>query len=182
MSFYFTSCIPMKWPLWLGLILPMGLLHLLTWLLLLISPALCRETDQERAKLWVKEVVAIGFILFLFELAWGIQLAALSTNTDVATTATLQSLFIVASAFLGFTAVLHFCFLQPLNRKYEHPSNCESTPERSSFQERNSSQERNSLQEPATPVSMSSMDAIEVISTSNLSDEGDSIVSKHADL
>ena len=167
----------MKWPLWLGIILPAGLLHVLTWLLLLVSPLIHRKHGTEntlssKAKLWVKEVAAIGSILFLFELAWGIQLPMLSTSPTVATAAALQSVFIVASAFLGFSALLHFCFLQPGDRKRKKPA-------RDSSSYRESSPERNSLQEPITP---SSVDTIEVISLPNFTDENENIVSKLADL
>ena len=164
----------MKWPLWLGIILPVGCLHVLTWLTLLISFLIHRKAGTS-SSFWIKEVVAIGSILFLFELAWGIQLPMLSTSPTVATAAALQSIFIVASAFLGFTALLQFCFLQSRDRKLKQPA-------RDSNSCTESSPERNSFQEPTTPLSRSSVDTIEVISLPNFTDESENIVSKLADL
>ena len=91
-----------------------------TWIVLIISPVIVTKLrrDSEKQDLssantpWLREAVAIGCILFLFELAWGVQVAILSTDPSMPIAVGLQSVFIVSSACLGLVTLLHFCFLQ----------------------------------------------------------------------
>ncbi len=168
----------MKWPLWFGILVPVGVVHLVTWMLLFVSPLVIKkrnkaDTTSTLVTSWMREAAAIASILFLYELAWGIQLAVLSTTPTNAGAATLQALFILASACLGLVAVLHFCFLQPRERKHVRPTGDSTTSCK------DSGPEENSFQEPTTPLSKSSVDTIEVI---NLVDESEKIVIKLADL
>ena len=59
----------------------------------------------------------MGSILLLFDLAWVLQILALSVDTTDATTATFQSIFVVSSACLGTMSLVYFCFLQPHARE-----------------------------------------------------------------
>lgn len=123
-------CIPVRWPLWLGLLFPFVATHIVSWVILLFSPFIISKSQPQSDKRsfstgcnpLLKEVVAIGWILFLFELAWGLQIVALSVHPATAIAAVLQSAFIVSSTCLGLVALLHFCFLQLRVRRVLHPS------------------------------------------------------------
>ena len=169
----------MKWPLWFGMVFPVGILHLITWLLLLASPLIITKRSSGSPSFlrpWLKEAAAFGLILILFEVAWGIQLSLLSTNPSVATSAALQAVFVAVSACLGLTTFLYFCFLQPRDMKHrqlsagESSSSCRDTTEASTYVE------------PLSPISKSSGDTVEVISLPNFADESEKIVIKLADL
>lgn len=129
-------CIPLHWPLWFGLLLPFAASHALSWILLIVIPftSLCRDKRPTASCSPVlREALAIGSVLFLFDLAWVLQITALSTNGSAAMTTASQSVFVASSACLGVVSLLYFCFLQPhVRRILFHCNSPEKTQEISS--------------------------------------------------
>lgn len=106
-------CVPTQWPLWLGLIFPSAVIHGISWIVLifiLITSKLFRDTADNDPR--CRDAIAIGAIMILFEMAWGLQITALTTDLALPTTAALQSAFIVSSAIMGLITLIYFCFWQ----------------------------------------------------------------------
>ena len=110
------SCIPVEWSLWLGLLLPFAAVHLVSWMVLLLSPVLRHCAAAQSSSAWHKETIAIGFILFFFNLAWEVEFPALVLPPGSSTAVTLKSIFIASSISLGFITLVYFCFLKPQAR------------------------------------------------------------------
>ena len=105
---------PLRWPLWLGIVLPFVASHSVSWVALLLAPFIQRSLHWKlERKAVLKEALAIACIHFQFELAWMVQIIMLSTDTTAAMTTALQSIFIATSGCLGITSFIYFCFLQP---------------------------------------------------------------------
>ena len=121
-SFISSSCHPRGWALWLGLILPLGILTGASWLLVLLFLVGCSKAsikDKERPsqnKDWMYHVVATAVILLLFDLFQASQLAIYTLSSHSIPSAifslALPVLVAVFSASLGMAAVF-FTFLLP---------------------------------------------------------------------
>ncbi len=115
----------MSWALWLGIISPFAVVHGISWVVLLLTPFLCRHPESGSSSpqllrgggggskgAWHRDSLAIGLVIFLFDLSWGTQLtSALLPNRHHINTI-LQSIFLVSSVSLGFGVLVYFCFLQ----------------------------------------------------------------------
>lgn len=109
-------CVPWKWPLWFGLLLPFALSHLVSWIVVFLTPFVLKG-HSPAAACPLRDAVAFGSILLLFDLAWVLQIVALSVDTADATTTSFQTLFVICSACLGLISLVYFCFLQPHTRR-----------------------------------------------------------------
>lgn len=111
-------CIPLKWPLWFGLLLPFAVTHVISWIILIVSPFLVlKGLHEDNPAVSFRDALAVGSILVLFDLAWVLQVIALSAEGSMTMATTLQSIFIASSACLGVLSLLYFCFLQPHVKK-----------------------------------------------------------------
>jgi hypothetical protein len=94
--------------------MPFAASHIISWVILAASPFVILKycKDSPAAVFPFRDAIAVGFILAQFDLAWVLQITALSADISITQTATLQSTFVALSAFLGMTSLLYFCFLQ----------------------------------------------------------------------
>ena len=115
------SCRPVKWPYWISLLGISGLLHLQTWIGLVVAP--CFKPPMSRhseidSRLWLRETVGLITSLFLCDIAWGFGLPATHTiGRPYILRSIFQGIFITASALLGCTIFVFFLLSQALGKK-----------------------------------------------------------------
>ncbi|XP_064391944.1 uncharacterized protein LOC135339656 isoform X2 [Halichondria panicea] len=95
-------CGPTQWPYWLGELLPLGLLHLLTWCVFLVTSLLNRTKNGLTE--WAWHFTSTGSTLFLFDITWSVGLPS-TQHTDTA----LHSVFLVSSILFGLVSLIFYC-------------------------------------------------------------------------
>lgn len=131
---YTCRCVPLRWPLWLGLLLPFAASHAISWVILLFSPfiilkGLRRDNPAAPYLPVLGNALGVASILLLFDLAWVLQVLALSADESATKTVVLQSMFVASSACLGTISLLYFCFLQSHVRRVLFQCNRNSSEE-----------------------------------------------------
>ena len=107
----------------------------MSWIALLLTPVILNlktcsnDSDSESSSRCDKGAFAIGFMLFLFELAWVFQIVVLSsTSPSTMLSIAMQTGFIVSSACLGIVTLLSSFFMLPSLKKAPF-SNIKTSPE-----------------------------------------------------
>lgn len=112
----------------MGVLLPFAASHVIGWITLLLIPIIALRTrnkapDSESPPRCDRGAFAIGFMLFLFELAWVLQVVLLSISSpSTMMNIAIQSGFIVSSACLGIVTLLSSFFSLPSVKRALFPS------------------------------------------------------------
>ena len=98
---------PVEQPYWFGLILPWGIISILTWVALCVAPCFNLSLFNDRS--WYREHAGLITIALLFDTAWGTGLPPSHQVSNASSRAALEAVFIVSSISLGAVTFLTFC-------------------------------------------------------------------------
>lgn len=99
---------PVEKPYWFGLILPWGIINILTWVALSAAPCFNRS-QMIKDRTWHRDHAGLITIALLFDTAWGTGLPPAYQLSNTSLRAVLEALFIISSIFLGAVTFLTFC-------------------------------------------------------------------------
>ncbi len=111
---FYLSCRPKDEPYQYGLLLPWGIIHLLSYARMLISPCVRKQLSSKSSpafRNWLREHIGLLVALILFDIAWGVGLPSMHPLDLGSTRKVLQVAFIIASFFLGLAVFVAFCLL-----------------------------------------------------------------------
>ena len=119
LQFVSSSCRPVGYPYWFGLLLPSALSSAVAFLLVFLAP--CPQSCYPRAKddssTWAREYIGLVLSLTLFCITWGFGIPATHHLNIGIARVIFQAIFITGSVLLGSTVFLFFCLLSPEVRK-----------------------------------------------------------------